>query len=222
MPITLTNVTLGYARRPVIRIDHLAMRPGRCLGIFGPNGSGKTTLLRGLAGLLPPLDGRVTRAAGTRVGYLPQQRDLDLAWPMTALDAASLPTSARSWTGRFSRRARARVCDALAAQGVEDLIDVSFAHLSGGQRQRVLLAGVLATDPTVLLLDEPTDGLDVRSRDLLVAAVRRATAAGAAVALITHDPDGLARVADDVVHVRPPDAAGVPSRVEPQPHEKVA
>src|SRR5207253_2763033 len=141
-----------YARRPVVRADHLAVEAGHCLGIYGPNGSGKTTLVRGLTGLIRPLGGRVARVPAVRFGYLPQHRALGLHWPMTALDAAAMPSSATSRLGWVGRSRLARVRDSMAALEVENLRRRRFAQLSGGQQQRVLLAGVLAVDPTVLLL----------------------------------------------------------------------
>jgi ABC-type Mn2+/Zn2+ transport system ATPase subunit len=215
MPIALRNATFGYARRPVVRVDDLALRPGRCVGLFGPNGSGKSTLIRGITGLLRPMSGEVTREPGVRFGYLPQHRDMDVAWPMTAFDAASLAVSAGSCTGWVGRRMRSRVCDALAALGVDDLLDARFARLSGGQRQRVLLAGVLAVDPTVLLLDEPTDGLDRRSRQLLLAALARATRdGGVATVLVTHDVDDVRESCDEVGLIHAAAEPGGPSTVE--------
>src|SRR3954464_9773025 len=83
----------GYTDRPVVRVGALTLHPGRCLGIFGPNGSGKSTLLRGIAGVLTPQAGKIERAPGVRVAYLPQLRTIDPAWPMTGFDAATMPAS---------------------------------------------------------------------------------------------------------------------------------
>jgi ABC-type Mn2+/Zn2+ transport system ATPase subunit len=220
MLIELTGCTFGYARRPVVRADHLRVDPGRCLGIYGPNGSGKTTLVRGLTGLLHPLAGDVVRAAGVRFGYLPQHRALGLHWPMTALDAAAMPASALTWLGWVGPARRKRVRQTMATLGVEDLERRRFAQLSGGQQQRVLLAGVLAVDPTVLLLDEPTDGLDTRSRRLLLDALARATESGIGTVLITHDVEDVAELCHEVALVHPAAEAGETSVVEVVPREQ--
>src|SRR5438132_8769849 len=159
MPVEAAIAVFGYANRPVVRVDRLHLDAGRSLGIFGPNGSGKTTLVRGLSGLLPPMDGTIAHAAQLRIGYLPQYRHIDLSWPMSGLDAALLATSARrplGWMGRHKAATR----DMLRRLEVDVLASSRFATLSGGQQQRILLAGAMAAEPNVLLLDEPTDGLD--------------------------------------------------------------
>jgi ABC-type Mn2+/Zn2+ transport system ATPase subunit len=220
MLIELTDCTFGYARQPIVRADRLHVDAGRCLGIYGPNGSGKTTLVRGLTGLIRPLAGQVVRAPGVRFGYLPQHRALGLHWPMTALDAAAMPSSALTWLGWVGRSRRRRVRESMAALEVGQLARRRFAQLSGGQQQRVLLAGVLAVDPTVLLLDEPTDGLDVHSRQLLLGALARATESGIGTVLISHDVDDVAELCHEVALVHPAAEAGEPSVVEVVPREQ--
>src|SRR5881397_2450520 len=130
MLIEATNGLFGYGNRPVVRVDQLHLDAGRSLGVFGPNGSGKTTLVRGLSGLLLPMSGAVTRAAGLRIGYLPQYRHIDFSWPMSGLDAALLALSAREalgWIGPHRGAALAM----MRKLGVESLAASSFATLSG-------------------------------------------------------------------------------------------
>jgi ABC-type Mn2+/Zn2+ transport system ATPase subunit len=220
MLIELTDCTFGYARRPVVRADRLRVEAGRCLGIYGPNGSGKTTLVRGLTDLLRPLSGQVVRAPGVRFGYLPQHRALGLHWPMTAFDAAAMPASALSWLGWVGRSRRARVRRSMAALEVDGLHRRRFAQLSGGQQQRVLLAGVLAIEPTVLLLDEPTDGLDAHSRRLLLDTLARATESGIGTVLISHDVEDVAELCHEVALVHPAAEADEPSVSEVLPREQ--
>jgi ABC-type Mn2+/Zn2+ transport system ATPase subunit len=213
MLIELKNIVLGYSNRPVVRVEHLAVRPGRCLGIFGPNGSGKTTLLRAVAGLLKPIFGTIDRSPSLRLAYLPQLRTIDASWPMSAFDAAAIASSSLSLLGWVGRRKHA-IHQQLQTLGVDELARRPFRTLSGGQQQRILLAGVLATDPQVLLLDEPTDGLDLRSRDLLVDTLHRAREAGLAIVLITHDPGELSLLADEIAHLHLAPDAGQPSWID--------
>ena len=213
MIIEVKIALFGYPAHPVVRVNHLALRAGRCTGIFGPNGSGKTTLVRGLVGLLQPMSGEVVRAEANDFGYLPQHRAMELHWPMSALDVACLALSARVRIGWVSWRAP-RVREEMRALDVENLASKHFATLSGGQQQRVLLAGALAADPDALVLDEPTDGLDINSRRALLDRLRTATRQGLCTILVSHEPRDLLALADELVVVEPADEESEPSVVE--------
>src|SRR5689334_2768014 len=106
MLVEITGATFGYQRRPVVRVESLALHAGRCLGVFGPNGAGKTTLVRGMTGLLAPMTGSVRRGGNDslRFGYLAQHRAMELHWPMTGFDAAAMALSAARRLGRIRRR----------------------------------------------------------------------------------------------------------------------
>jgi ABC-type Mn2+/Zn2+ transport system ATPase subunit len=212
--VDVRDAAFGYGGRAVVRVDALRLDAGRCVGVFGANGSGKSTLVRGLVGLLPPLAGGVARRPGLRAAYVPQHRGMEPHWPMTGLDAASLAVSAGQRFGWMGRGAARRVRDALDRLGAAGLADRPFAALSGGQQQRLILAGALATDPDVLVLDEPTDGLDVRSEDALLEAVRRVAAGGVGVVMISHEIRDLTGACHAVAWVREGAAEGEPSRVE--------
>lgn len=213
MLIELNNATFGYRRVPVVQVQRIITQPGRCLGIFGPNGAGKTTLVRGLMGLLPPLAGQVRHASTTRIGYVAQHRALELHWPMTGGDVASMGVSARRRFG-WVTSASAAVQSAMQELRVDHLAGRPFASLSGGQQQRLIVAGALADVPNVLVLDEPTDGLDVHSRAGFLEVLRARMAGGLSVALISHEIDDLAEIADEVAWLHPGAEAGEPSQVE--------
>ena len=200
MPVTMQNLLLGYRNRPVLRVGQLLLSAGRCLGVFGPNGSGKTTLLHTIAGLLAPIQGKVIRQPGATFGYLPQARSFDPAWPMTAFDAAALASSAHTLSGRIGPRKPA-IREQLLLLKVDHLAQQSFATLSGGQQQRILLAGVLAVQPRVLLLDEPTDSLDQSSRRAFLDCLAQVKSGGTAIVLISHDLEDLRELADDLAHL---------------------
>src|SRR5688572_3845990 len=131
MRVEISNALFGYARRPVVRLTNVSLAPGRGLGVFGPNGSGKTTLLRGIMGLLEPIDGNVARDGDVRPAYLPQHREMELHWPMSGLDAASLWASARGRFGRLGHDMRDAVREKMTLLGVADLANKSFPRLSG-------------------------------------------------------------------------------------------
>jgi len=227
--IEVRDAVFGYGGRAVVRVEHLQLARGQCLGIFGPNGSGKTTLVRGITGLLPPMAGQVlheprrgqvTRGSGSygqpgalRIGYLAQHRDVELHWPMTALDAASLAMSARRPLG-WLRQRTGDVLSMMRRLKIDHLAPRPFAALSGGQQQRVLLSGALAPEPTVLVLDEPTDGLDVRSTQELLDLLRGFIAEGVAMMMISHEADDLMQVAQQIAWLHPAEQYGEASRVE--------
>ena len=188
--------------KPVVRAEWMRVSRGKCLGIFGPNGAGKTTLVRGMTGLLKPISGTVRRSGVRRIGYLPQHRAMELHWPMTGLDAASLAVSATRRLG-WLHGGTARVRDSMERLEVGSLAQRPFAKLSGGQQQRLLLAGALAADPDVLVLDEPTDGLDIRSRASLMAVLSGLTGAGLSTVIISHGVEDLMALASEVAWLRP-------------------
>ena len=168
----------------------LALHPGEIVTILGPNGSGKSTLLRALLGIVPLTGGSVSRAAGLRLGYVPQRLSFDVSLPMTVRRFLSLPT----------RCSDAEAAAALARVGVEATAAQQMSGLSGGQFQRVLLARALLTRPQLLVLDEPTQGLDQPGEAAfyrLIEEVRRET--GAAVLMVSHDLHVVMAASDRVI-----------------------
>lgn len=209
--VRVSGASFGYEGRVIVDVGDLILARKCCVGVFGPNGSGKTTLVRGVTGLLAPMLGRIEMQAGLRLGYVPQARGMDLTWPMTGRDVASLAVSAHERLGRANR---GRIDAALHRLDVAPLAARSFADLSGGQQQRLLLAGALAADPQLLVLDEPTEGLDMASRATLLRLVRELTGEGLGAILISHDVEDLLAVCDDVLWLHPAGRAGESSTVE--------
>ncbi len=161
----LRDVAVGYEGNAVLRALTLELPCRSFTAMVGDNGSGKTTLLKTLAGILPPVSGRVELSevnnAPPVLGYVPQRGGLDSLWPLSAFEVALMGTYGRLGPGRGAgepQRQFAREC--LAQSGAADFEHKAFSVLSGGQKQRVLIARALATQPDVLLLDEPTAGID--------------------------------------------------------------
>ena len=164
--ITLDDLSIGYNGQPVLSGISVSIARASFTAILGANGSGKSTLLKTLLGLLPPLAGRIDTAAPTDAplvfGYVPQSNQFDPIYLLTGFDVALMGTYGRVRTGRFipsSERAFTREC--LRVVGAEEFAHQRFAKLSGGQKQRVLIARALVTRPDVLVLDEPTAGVDI-------------------------------------------------------------
>ena len=196
--IKLDAVTCSYGRQPhddpVVIDVNLTVGTGEFLGIVGPSGSGKTTLLRAILGTVVPVAGAVVRAKGLRVGYVPQVETVDWNFPVT-VGQCVLMARARA-RGRVvpwaSAEEKADVSRVLRALGIADLEGRHIRELSGGQQQRVFLARALIRRPDVLLLDEPTSGVDVRTRHEVLHLLRDLNAEGIAVVLTTHDLNGIA------------------------------
>jgi len=189
--ITAAGLTLGYGKAPpVLREVDLALHAGEIVTIVGPNGSGKSSLLRALLGIGRPRAGRVWRAPGLRLGYVPQRLHLD---PNLPLSVARFLRLLRPLAGPQMARLLARV-------GVPGIEGRAMAALSGGQFQRVLLAQALAGDPQVLMLDEPTQGLDqpgIAAFYRLIAEVRAEL--GCAVLSVSHDLHVVMAASDRVI-----------------------
>ncbi|SOB92552.1 ATP-binding cassette domain-containing protein [Rhodobacter maris] len=188
--IKAENLSVRHGDTVVLSGVDFAIRKGEIVTVVGPNGSGKSTLIRALIGLEAAATGRVTRSPGLAIGYVPQKLHIDAGLPLTVRRFLSLPR---------------RVCDAaaeaaLTRTGVPGLGTRPLARLSGGQFQRVLLARALLTRPDILILDEPTQGLDQPGTAAfyhLIEEVRAET--GAAVLMVSHDLHVVMAASDRVV-----------------------
>uniref|UniRef100_A0A7C4GFT8 Metal ABC transporter ATP-binding protein n=1 Tax=candidate division WOR-3 bacterium TaxID=2052148 RepID=A0A7C4GFT8_UNCW3 len=208
--IRFEHVTVAFQRAVGIEDLSFELEPGEFLGIIGPNGSGKTTLLRTVLGLLRPVAGSVTVLGGRgrglvevrrRIGYVPQRRPIEPGFPVSVLDAVMMGTYAGlGLLRRPGKRERELAHRALAAVGLGEAGDHVAGHLSGGQQQRLLLARALVQEPEVLLLDEPTAGVDVASRRQIVELVRRLhRERGLTTLYVTHDVNEIVPCVDKVM-----------------------
>jgi len=200
--VELRGAAFGYGREPVVRDVDLAVRRGEMLGIVGPNGAGKTTLFRGILGLLSPLQGTVVRRT-TSVGYVPQREVLDALYPLTARDLVRMGAYGRlRGLRRLTKQDRALAHECLARVGLEHRARESFADLSGGQRQRALLARALMVRPDLLVLDEPTSGIDALAADRILDLLEHlAHREGVAVLLVSHQAELLRERVDRALWV---------------------
>jgi zinc transport system ATP-binding protein len=198
--LELCTASIGYGERAAARELDLTVRPGEVVAVVGPNGSGKTTLVRGVLGLARVLGGEV-RLFGEpasrfrerhRIGYVPQRHTVGGVVPSTVEEVVSSGRLAhRPWFARANARDRAAVAEAIATVGLTDRRRQPVANLSGGQQRRVLIARALASEPEVLVMDEPTAGVDAESQANLVATLSRLVASGLTLVIVTHDVEPL-------------------------------
>ncbi|MEU3458246.1 ATP-binding cassette domain-containing protein [Micromonospora sp. NPDC006766] len=199
----LVRAGVGYRGHPVLTGVDLVVTYGQTVVLLGANGAGKSTLIKAVVGLADVLAGDVTvcgRPAGRARGaaaYVPQADTLDADFPVSAGDVVLMgryrPTR---WVRQIRPADRDIAADALARVGLADRARTRFGLLSGGQRQRVLLARAIASQARLMLLDEPFNGLDTASRDVVVRLLRELAATGTAVVLSTHDLDIARDLAD--------------------------
>jgi ABC-type Mn2+/Zn2+ transport system ATPase subunit len=187
----LQHVTCTYGGAPSLVDVDLGIAADALVGVVGPSGAGKTTLLRVLLGTVRPVAGTVARRPGLRVGYVPQVDTVNWSFPVTVAECVLMARSGRRlpWPSREERAAVARVLDRL---GIGALGGRHIRELSGGQQQRMFIARALLREPQLLLMDEPTSGVDVASRHDMLHLLGELNSEGVAILLTTHDLNGVA------------------------------
>jgi ABC-type Mn2+/Zn2+ transport system ATPase subunit len=181
----------------VVEDVNLTVSSGEFLGIVGPSGSGKTTVLRALLGSLEPIHGKISRASGLRLGYVPQLETVDWNFPVTVGEVVAMGRrQTRLWPS-LAPMERSQVAEILDRLGLGGLQGRHIRELSGGQQQRVFLARALMQKPDILVLDEPTAGVDVRTRHEILHVLVDLNESppigeGITIVLTTHDLNGLA------------------------------
>ena len=198
--VELNQVSFGYGARPVVENINLHLHPGQFAALVGPSGAGKTTLLKLILGVLHPskgevsLDGQVLRGRFTpRVGYVPQLESVDWNFPVTVEQAVWMGQIQNSgpWPW-ITTKQHNLVLDILNRLGIDGLINRHIRDLSGGQQQRVFLARAMISNPDLLVLDEPTVGLDIKTAENILVLLAELNRQGMTILLTTHDLNAAA------------------------------
>jgi zinc transport system ATP-binding protein len=188
--VSVSGVGLTLGRRPILENVDLEVRPGEIVTLIGPNGSGKTSLVRVALGLVKPGHGSVSWRKGMTVGYVPQHLQVD----------ATLPLPVERFLRLCAPKARQRMAEVLAEVGAAHVMDSPLHAVSGGELKRVLLAQALLRDPDLLVLDEPSAGVDVAGQAelyTLIKSIRDRRRCG--VLLVSHDLHLVMAATDRVV-----------------------
>lgn len=208
------DLSVGYAGVPVASGIGFSVSAGEALFVVGENGAGKSTLLKTLLGLLPPLAGEISFHGGApacEVGYLPQKGESQRDFPASAWEIVlSGRASHLGFRPFYGREDRAAAEEALRRVGAFELRQEPFGSLSGGQQQRVLLARALASEAQLLVLDEPTTGLDPDATDALYHTLDALRADGVGILCVSHDVSAVLPHATHVLEVRDGAAAYLP------------
>lgn len=188
--VTLENISVTFGQRRVLSDVSLKLEPGRILTLLGPNGAGKSTLVRVVLGLIAPGSGKLDRPNGLRIGYVPQKLHLDSTLPLTVDRFMRLRPTVK----------KADILPALKRVQAGHLLEYPLQKLSGGETQRVLLARALLNNPQLLVLDEPTQGVDVNGQVALydlIDQLRRELNCG--VLMVSHDLHLVMAKTDEVL-----------------------
>ncbi len=208
--LEIEGVAFGYGGATVLRDVSLSVREGEFVAVVGPNGSGKTTLLRLSLGLLQPQRGNV-RLFGVdtgsfrewwRLGYVPQRAVASSALPLSVEEVVLTGLAGRERSVRRGRSTRERLEHVIDLMGLAAVRRRRVSEVSGGQQQRALIARALVTAPRLLVLDEPTTGVDASARAILRDSLEHLVRVeGMAVVYVSHDPEAFAGLADRVLEV---------------------
>ena len=212
--VELRDASFGYDGAAVLSDVSLAVQPGAFTGIVGPSGSGKTSLLRLLLGTAQPQRGTVTRRPGVAVSYVPQLETVDWNFPVTVGECVLMSRPSTRLVPWPTAAEKADVAAVLDRLGIGHLAHRHIRQLSGGQQQRMFLARALLRRPSLLLLDEPTSGVDVGTRHEVLHLLDDLNRDGLAIVLTTHDLNGMAAHLPHLVALsRRVVASGTPAQV---------
>lgn len=190
--IRLDGASASYGHHRVLTDVSFHVHEDQFTGIVGPSGAGKTTLLRLLLGTLVPIAGDVSRRPDLRVSYVPQLETVNWNFPVTVMECVLMSRTRGRRLPWASRQEKADVHAVLDRLGIGGLAERHIRQLSGGQQQRMFLARALLRQPQLLLMDEPTSGVDVSTRHDILHLLADLHEDGVAIVLTTHDLNGMA------------------------------
>ena len=207
--IDIKNLSLGYDGNIVLKNVNLKIEENAFLCVVGPNGSGKSTLIKGILGLIKPISGTITfnNLKQNFIGYMPQETKVDSNFPASVLEIVLSGTlNKKSVSLFYTKEDKKLAIKNLKILGIESLKNKHFSELSGGQRQKVLLARSLCATSKLLILDEPSNNLDSKSKKNLYDILKNLNKNyNIAIIMITHDLDHNNLIGNKILSLREDD-----------------
>ncbi|WP_020471834.1 metal ABC transporter ATP-binding protein [Zavarzinella formosa] len=192
--VNVADLTVAYRDRPVLWDIDLQVPAGALMAVVGPNGAGKSTLLKAILGLVKPVAGMVElfgqpyRAVAKKIAYVPQRTSVDWDFPATVRDVVLMGTYGQlGWFRRPGQPQRKLADEALARMGMQDYANRQISQLSGGQQQRVFLARSLVQGAELFFMDEPFQGVDATTEEVILKLLHELRNAGKTVVVVHHD-----------------------------------
>jgi len=204
--IKMERIAVKYGYIEALRDLNLVVNEGEYIGIVGPNGGGKSTLLKTILGLVKAYAGSVTfkgttlRKSNLRMGYVPQITEINRIFPITVKEVvltSKIPLE-KSWFHKYSEKDLSEVDEILKKVGINDISERQISDLSGGEFQKMLIARALALEPNVLLLDEPTAMIDVKSQKQIYTLIKKLSKERTVI-LVTHDVKEITKQVDRLI-----------------------
>lgn len=206
IPLSITDLTVAYQRKPVIWDIEFDIPPGSLVGVVGPNGAGKSTLLKAIMDLVPTVSGSVSifgesyRRQRQRVGYVPQRESVDWDFPIDVLDVVTMGRyRSIGWCRPIRRLDKELAMTALERVGLADLAKRQISQLSGGQQQRTFLARALVQDADLYLMDEPFAAVDAATEQSIIEILKQMQLKGKTALVIHHDIHTVSEYFDYVI-----------------------
>lgn len=206
--IHVEDMTMAYTDIPVIWDMDLDIYANTITAIIGPNGAGKSTLMKGILGLMKPISGKITimgkpyKQVYKRIAYIPQSSSVNWNFPTTVLDVVTMGRYTKlGLLKRVRKEDKSYAIEALKKMKMEEFSNRQISELSGGQRQRVFLARAIASDADIYFMDEPLQGVDIKTENIIIETMREFKAAGKTIIAVHHDLNTIKEYFDHVVIV---------------------
>ncbi len=206
--IDIEGLSFAYDENLALKYVSLSVYDWDFFGIIGPNGGGKTTLIKLILDLLPLKKGRIEifnqspkKVSPSRIGYVPQEKHYNKGFPIPVIDVVLMGRlSKKRIVSRYNKKDKEIACKSLHSVGIDHLYNKQMLHLSGGQKQRVAIARALASEPEILILDEPSTGIDPKSHDQLYELLEELNKT-ITIVMISHDLGCLIKRANGIAYV---------------------